>query len=112
MSEQEENELICEKLLGWTRARIDGYWFRDASDRSVGCSWGTPTFRSWHDAGMILDALQIKTIGLSGDPKVDAAIPLLKDLSSRLAHRLLFPLAIRAAGVKYAEAVASTPVSP
>lgn len=57
MTEQEENELICSKLLGWKRV---GYM----PDKSF--SWlvapeliqrDTPSFTIWAEAGLILDAL-------------------------------------------------------
>jgi hypothetical protein len=52
-----ENELICEKLLGWTpclRRITDGAreWKTQESKYFL-----TPSFTTWADAGLILDAL-------------------------------------------------------
>lgn len=49
-----ENALICEKLLGWTQSSVKGYWY--PSDKHAG-SVSTPTFTSWHHAGLLLEAL-------------------------------------------------------
>lgn len=63
MTEQEENELICSKLLGWKRV---GYM----PDKSF--SWlvapeliqrDTPSFTTWAETGLILDALSKKASG-------------------------------------------------
>lgn len=50
---QQENELICEKLLGWKRGlhlwkRPDGTYVDPKLE---------PTFTTWAEAGLILDAL-------------------------------------------------------
>jgi hypothetical protein len=61
MSEQQENELICAKLLGWERraniGTADGraMWLHHPATK-VGAP--TPTFTTWIDAGLILDALE------------------------------------------------------
>jgi hypothetical protein len=52
-----ENEVICEKLLGWNRSSIVGYWF--PSQEHAG-TVRTPSFTTWGDAGLILDALASK----------------------------------------------------
>jgi hypothetical protein len=56
-----ENEAICETLLGWKRSSIVGYWF--PSPCHVG-TLKTPAFDTWADAGLILDALDAKNIGV------------------------------------------------
>jgi hypothetical protein len=57
VTEQEENELICKKLLGWKfESQIDDgsdYW----SDGTYNYFF-TPSFETWYFAGKILDALQ------------------------------------------------------
>lgn len=48
-----ENKLICAKLLGWTPD--DGGWIKSDGYMYGGC--GTPTFTTWAEAGLILEAL-------------------------------------------------------
>ncbi len=48
MTEQQENERICELLLGWTESDI---WA--AKD-----GFELPTFTTWQEAGLILEAFQ------------------------------------------------------
>lgn len=50
-----ENEAICEKLLGWNRSSIVGYWF--PSQEHAG-TVRTPSFTTWAEAGLILEALK------------------------------------------------------
>lgn len=52
-----ENEAICEKLLDWKRSSIVGYWF--PSQERVG-TVRTPSFITWADAGLILNALAFR----------------------------------------------------
>lgn len=55
-----ENELICEKLLGWQRrkcfspydGRFMGYDFLDGKRETT-----APSFTTWADAGLLMDAL-------------------------------------------------------
>lgn len=62
MSEQQltpeqvgENELICERLLGWSRIPPpEGVICWDKGDTHTS---RTPSFTTWAEAGMILDAL-------------------------------------------------------
>lgn len=52
-----ENELICEKLLGWTRP--GGYrdiWWHQPNGRIIP-KGEMPSFTTWADAGLILDAM-------------------------------------------------------
>jgi hypothetical protein len=64
LSTQAENDLICEKLLGWTKEKC----FSQYDGRSMGFVWkrgerdypGWPSFTTWADAGLILDALTNK----------------------------------------------------
>lgn len=96
-----ENKLICAKLLGWTPD--DGGWIKSDGYMYGGC--GTPSFTTWAEAGLILEALQKLTpmnlrwshgaqywfIDLDYDGKSDAS----------------GPLAIRAAAIAYIKAVKS-----
>lgn len=65
MTEQEENQLICEKLLRWKRSGFRGpiwYWLPTPYGDD-GAQWHevtTPAFTTWEDAGLILDALAAK----------------------------------------------------
>jgi hypothetical protein len=60
LSTQAENEIICEKLLGWKRvsstATRSAYW----REPSGGERLNTPTFTSWAEAGLILEALRAR----------------------------------------------------
>jgi hypothetical protein len=62
MTTDEENELICLKLLGWRRrdpAECRGKW-QIHPDRFYDMPNTTPIFTTWADAGLILDALRGK----------------------------------------------------
>ena len=72
MTEQEQNEAICERLLGWKRH--DGVHAYPAQAWVTGDGQGayTPTFTTWEGAGLIIDAFkanwpasreQLKTLG-------------------------------------------------
>lgn len=58
-----ENALICERLLKWKPARLSGLGFqmwRPDPYGDDGAQWAersTPSFDTWADAGLILDAL-------------------------------------------------------
>lgn len=56
-----ENEAICEKLLGWKRSSVIEYWY--PSQDHAGAR-RTPSFTTWADAGLILEALDAKMIGV------------------------------------------------
>lgn len=60
MTTEQENELICERLLRWTRHSIDNrgqVWTVPASRMRREARAYTPDFLSWADAGLILEAL-------------------------------------------------------
>lgn len=62
---QQENELICERLLGWHRCTQDAqhyYWHLEPCDheRRNQLQRSLPAFIDWHDAGLILDAVIAK----------------------------------------------------
>lgn len=59
LSTTEDNELICEKLLGWKVSSVIGYWF--PSQDHAGTR-RTPSFTTWADAGLILDALHARDV--------------------------------------------------
>jgi len=95
MTEQEENDLICEKLLGWTREPGNRYtsnmpyWRENDSVR-------TPSFTTWADAGLILDAFE--RIHLSDYPdSTKRSILFERDMTKHAS----MPLAIRATALEY-----------
>jgi hypothetical protein len=61
LSTTEDNELLCEKLLGWEVSSIIGYWF--PSQDHAGTR-RTPSFDTWADAGLILDALAKRGVAI------------------------------------------------
>jgi hypothetical protein len=97
MTEQEENELICEKLLGWKRA--DGGWIKPDGFMYAGC--GTPTFTTWAEAGLILDALRARetTFGVYWDGDFCTC-----DILGMGSNAETLPLAVRAAALEYIRA--------
>lgn len=121
MTEQEENELICEKLLGWVRGPTTsrvllGQAWQRANDPAV---LRTPQFTTWADVGLILDAIVAKGgyynlgMGSRDEPKEGPWVKLLIDSSAEWAKNYgrgeTMPEAIRAAVL---DAIASLPVSP
>lgn len=58
-----ENELICEKLLGWKPAPVTAFghksWYPNpyGDDGEQWRSEPTPSFDTWAEAGLILEAL-------------------------------------------------------
>ena len=93
-----ENALICEKLLGWIR---HNYPANDSPAWEVPSKAGefqptifvTPSFTTWAEAGLILDALQ----KLSYDKR--SAADVLVMLGDRLIGARLTPADIRAAAL-------------
>jgi hypothetical protein len=91
MTEQADNELIAEKLLGWKRA--DGGWIKQDSFMYGGC--GTPTFTTWVERGLIIDALQ-KAWPLSKEA--------LRDIGGTILMGALTDQDVRAAALAYLRA--------
>jgi hypothetical protein len=59
LSMQTESELICEKLLGWDKARVRGDGTVERWHIGTGSNYrssATPSFTTWADAGLILEA--------------------------------------------------------
>lgn len=111
MNTQEENELICEKLLGWRRLTHNGVtWWEVPSTAGEfqPCVLVTPSFTTWAEAGLILDALQVA--GQEPDLwNVDAYWYVQASTVGQpyedIPHALTAPLAIRAAALAYIKAV-------
>jgi hypothetical protein len=113
MSEHEENELICLKLLGWERSNIDepGYGRRWRADPLLAFSEITPLFNDWPGAGVILEALAREAGKYPSAFPYAAAVgfdPRKRDWSagagSKSAEAATGPLAIRAAALEYIRA--------
>lgn len=85
-STQAENELICEKLLGWTGSIRNGW--RLPSGEAAIPEFATPTFTTWAEAGLILEALQDV-----GARKLE--------LSIQIGRGELTPQSIRSAALSY-----------
>lgn len=63
MTTQEENELICENLLGWKRlTHNDVTWWEvpSVAGEFQPSAFAAPSFTTWADAGLILEAFEIK----------------------------------------------------
>ncbi len=96
MSEQEENELICEKLLGWTAWQEPGKALQWKQLFDDGRGWtinDTPSFTDWASAGLILDWL-MTNIG----PELEHVRD---EVAFSIRHRKLTPLAVRSAALAY-----------
>lgn len=108
-----ENELICEKLLGWERrkcfsqydGRFMGYDFLDGKRETT-----APSFTTWADAGLILEALKARgmdRLELSVDDEGDWKCVVEWDRHQM--HRSRYsgesaPLAVRKVVLSYIEA--------
>lgn len=95
-STQAENELIVQRLLGWER-RDGGEiypWIR-------GTEWlTTPTFTTWHDCGLIMEALsKLECKTAVGDKSISGSWWCTVDHVCEL--RTTGPLAVRAAALSY-----------
>jgi hypothetical protein len=102
-----ENELICEKLLG-LKKHCDRPDCRDwylPDDRRY---WNNPSFTTWADAGLILDALREKALVTmtqlrDGVPQRCTIVTAYEPANDGL-HKgfgATTPLAIRAAALEY-----------
>jgi hypothetical protein len=99
MSEQDENELICEKLLGWRR-NVAGWWCRPGEQINLE---HTPAFATWADAGLILDALESRapTERIDSPTCHSEAARRMYDLGRILMNGKLRPADVRAAALEY-----------
>lgn len=107
MSIAEENELICERLLGWKRDETYGCW-RDANGLWLE-QYGSyddenpiqPALSTWAEAGLIIDALDAR------EPEVILRKFRVNDVNwtARIRNAEGFgntgPLAIRACALEY-----------
>lgn len=60
MTPQQENELICERLLGWTHDKVAQGWIIPGA--AVWERVSTPHFDQWDTVGMIIEALDKKGV--------------------------------------------------
>lgn len=103
----QENELICEKLLGWEKIYAAGVTTERArwNDKILsGSQWPlTPCFINWADAGLILEATRHKQPILyvhDAYSRWEASLA-----GQRSCHADTGPLAIRAAALAYIRAM-------
>lgn len=95
-----ENELICEKLLGWkrtVRGKLSGCQFWNTEPSQI----RTLAFTTWEEAGLILEALQAK---LAGGNFNTAAWDQLRKMGHLLSLGKLAPADIRVAAVAFIKA--------
>lgn len=99
MSDQAENELICERLLGWKRS-LAGHCYEVSGERI----WDTPTFSTWTDAGLVMEWMKAKGLEIvlarsprgKGDWRFCIGPPHI-----RYSYGDTGPLAVRAAALTY-----------
>lgn len=106
-----ENEMICEKLLGWVKRPSDipgisfsGWCAPNGPDES------TPSFTTWAEAGLILEALDQEGIAWALENSPDPDYGFVIDSHARpiiKQWRREAPEAIRAAALEYIKAVKS-----
>jgi hypothetical protein len=109
MTEQAENELIAEKLLGWKSFKTPAsIWWVLPSGRK---QFFTPTFETWAEAGLILEALTQKErhfIDVWNTPSTDGQVWQIaiqaRGHTVRNYYRSTGPLAIRSAALAYLRA--------
>jgi hypothetical protein len=107
LSTQAENELICEKLLGWHRPPAPPPGCYNTIDWSE--SRTTPAFTTWAEAGLIIDRFE----ELAPVERVDSvsysscAERQMVDLAKLLRVGRLRPADVRAAALEYIKAVKS-----
>lgn len=105
-----ENELICEKLLGWRRLTHSGvtWWEPPSTGKFQPTMLAALSFESWAEAGLILDALVAK----KAYPVVGRCATVWTCTAYAKAHMFeqagcdeSGPLAVRAAALEYLKAV-------
>lgn len=111
-TEQEESELLCEKLLGWIKVPpIDPIPGIDFSHWKKADGWpsSTPSFTTWAEAGLILDALGCRGTNPSLDSREGKWDCYGGDPFESFFHAYADtgPLAIRAAALEYIKEVVS-----
>lgn len=97
LSTKQENALICEMLLGFKKHcdEPDCLDWRTADGKRY---WKSPSFTTWADAGLILDAFKAKDCIVSLQFAGKGGYCAVNDVS---ANDTPLPLAIRAAALKY-----------
>lgn len=107
MSEQEENIEICLRLLGWRKhpdPELPG-WYAPPGEGFFMNSLvhkEFPTFTTWADAGLILDALAAKEVAITLVGNVVFEKPWTCELNHDGAEAFIAgPLSIRSAALAY-----------
>lgn len=101
-----ENELICEKLLGWKlggRGRFGAKMWLDSPNGDDGDQWHTvptPSFTTWADAGLIVDSFQQEMAKIHPVSAIVAG-KMLGRLADAVYCARLNPAVIRAAALEY-----------
>jgi hypothetical protein len=105
MTTQEENEQIMEKLLGWHKDQFGDWWRNDPEAINwMADAKKLPTFTTWAEAGLILDAFAkagFRRIGLVMDRESCAVFERGREHIEGYGADL--PAAIRAAALAYLE---------
>jgi hypothetical protein len=94
-----ENELICEKLLGWKKAPWFGGWAGNWDRPDGGMCAGTPSFTTWAEAGLILDALNVRYD--NAEVRGELSMLWIAKAGEHAAAGDTGPIAIRAAALGY-----------
>ena len=129
---QAENELIAEKLLGWVKVLPSNQspgsphvhraiWREQLTEHTGRGGMETPTFTTWHDCGLILEAFERLNIGRAvswqlhhcGDGRELHHVSLEWDIgddASKYAQgeAATTPLAVRAAALSYLRSLDSS----
>jgi hypothetical protein len=122
MTTQEENEAICERLLGWTRVdqvrhpepfRWITATLNETGDQFIR-SLSAPSFDTWADAGLILDAMGRDhhiDFGKNshGNGRWFCAFEDTSNTPVGEDYAETGPLAIRAAAIEYIQSLEKTP---
>jgi hypothetical protein len=116
VSQQEENDLICEKLLGWKKVLPSVWpdpaiWSEQLTPNTGRGGMETPTFTAWAEAGLILEAVaktdRTYTINLSSNASDGSCwefVIFFRASEPVRAFAETGPLAIRAAALAYLKA--------
>lgn len=98
---EEENERICEELLGWERVAGEGRLIGMIIWKPTPTTWcmSAPTFETWTDAGLILDAMM--RIHIAKHPELQPAESHCLSIEFHPDRHETVPAAIRAGALAY-----------
>lgn len=96
LSTQQENELLCEKLLEWKRLVYTTKVMWEHPPTGVS---DTPSFTTWADAGLILEALdRVEALGVEVGNAVGCWYC---EIDLEVKREPTGPLAVRSAALEY-----------